>query len=125
MTTLLNALAIYPPLDRVKHSSPDDTVEMVKPNFRREAAARTVTSKLHVKDPLDRAVEDRINVTLDASPYHAVRRVRCRFEKGVLSLHGTVPSYHCVQLAITLVRARIPDHVPLQNCLQVFNTSEA
>ena len=125
MTTFLNALAVYPPLDRVKLSSLDDTVEMVTPKFRREAAARPGTSKPHVKDPSDRAVEDRINVILDASPYHAVRRVRCKFEKGVLSLHGTVPSYHCVQMAITLVRARIPDHVPVQNCLQVLNTSEA
>ena len=42
-------------------------------------------------------------VQLQHSPYRAIRRVSCRFDDGVLTLIGRVPTFHHKQLAQTAV----------------------
>ena len=42
-------------------------------------------------------------IRLQHSPYRAIRRVSCRFEEGVLTLVGQVPTFHHKQLAQTAV----------------------
>jgi osmotically-inducible protein OsmY len=52
---------------------------------------------------LSEDVEETARVQLQHSPYRAIRRVSCRFEDGVLTLIGAVPTYHYKQLAQTAV----------------------
>jgi len=41
---------------------------------------------------------------LHGAPYSTVRRIACDFDRGVLTLHGTVDSYYQKQYAQELVR---------------------
>ena len=41
---------------------------------------------------------------LQHSAYHGVRRVKCEFHDGVLTLRGCVSSYYLKQITQTLVR---------------------
>ena len=41
---------------------------------------------------------------LQQSAYHGVRRVKCEFNDGVLTLRGCVSSYYLKQITQTLVR---------------------
>lgn len=43
--------------------------------------------------------EEAARIRLQHSPYRALRRVTCEFTDGVLSLRGSVPTYHYKQLA--------------------------
>lgn len=69
----------------------------------------------------DRQIESRIQAELAASPYRAVRRVQCRFEEGVLTLQGKMPSYYCVQVAISIVKRHVQNGAVIQNHLQVVH----
>jgi osmotically-inducible protein OsmY len=40
---------------------------------------------------------------LSASPYAAIKTLRCDFHKGVAILCGTVPTFHTRQVALALV----------------------
>lgn len=75
------------------------------------------------KTPANRSrkqqVESRVRDRLRASPYHSVRDVQCEYDTGVLTLRGTMPSYYCVQLAITLARALLDRDVEIRNSMQV------
>jgi len=68
-----------------------------------------------------RRIVNRVQAKLGASSYPAVRRVRCRCDGGVLTLRGRMPSYYCVQVAISLVRANVRGKVSIRNCLQVVD----
>jgi osmotically-inducible protein OsmY len=48
-------------------------------------------------------IEEQARIRLQHSPYRAIRRVSCRFEDGVLTLVGRVPTFHYKQLAQTAV----------------------
>jgi len=48
-------------------------------------------------------IEEQARIRLQHSPYRAIRRVNCRFEDGVLTLEGQVPTFHYKQLAQTAV----------------------
>jgi len=48
-------------------------------------------------------IEEQARVRLQHSPYRAIRRVSCRFDDGVLTLLGQVPTFHHKQLAQTAV----------------------
>ena len=41
---------------------------------------------------------------LQQSPYQVLRRVRCEFHEGILTLRGEVPSFYMKQIAQTTVR---------------------
>lgn len=90
----------------------------------REPAVRTVpfAVKLHSNPGRECELKERLQATLQSSPYPHVRRIRCEFEEGLLTLRGTVPSYHCVQVAIHLVRAASNSNLAIRNCLRVVHT---
>lgn len=67
----------------------------------------------------DRSAEARLQAQLQASSYAAVRRVRCHYDDGVLTLFGQMPSYYCVQVAISLARATLGNGVRIRNRLEV------
>ena len=46
---------------------------------------------------------DMAHSRLRLASYPDLRRVSCRFQDGVLTLYGQVPSYHLKQMAQTLV----------------------
>lgn len=46
-------------------------------------------------------VADRI---FQASPYHAIRFLKCEYEDGVLTIRGRLPSYYLKQTAQSAVR---------------------
>ncbi len=48
-------------------------------------------------------IEEQARVRLQHSQYRAIRRVTCRFDSGVLTLEGHVPTFHYKQLAQTAV----------------------
>lgn len=48
-------------------------------------------------------IEERAQIRLQHSPYRAIRNVHCRFDDGVLTLRGKVPTFHYKQLAQTAV----------------------
>ena len=49
------------------------------------------------------AIADAAERRLRGSSYNAVRHVKCEFREGILTLHGSVPSYYLKQIAQTLV----------------------
>lgn len=51
------------------------------------------------KSPIESAAEARLR----ESCYHEVRRVKCLFHEGVLTLRGCVSSYYLKQIAQSLV----------------------
>jgi osmotically-inducible protein OsmY len=48
-------------------------------------------------------IEEQAKVRLQHSQYRAIRKVTCRFDAGVLTLEGHVPTFHYKQLAQTAV----------------------
>ena len=48
-------------------------------------------------------IEEIAHIRLQHSHYRAIRRVRCDFADGVLTLQGAVPTFHYKQLAQTAV----------------------
>lgn len=48
-------------------------------------------------------IEEVARIRLQHSPYRAIRRIMCRFDDGVLTLEGHVPTFHYKQLAQTAV----------------------
>lgn len=48
-------------------------------------------------------ISEAAQVRLQHSPYRAIRRISCRFDDGVLTLVGRVPTFHHKQLAQTAV----------------------
>ncbi|MDA1052569.1 MAG: BON domain-containing protein [Planctomycetota bacterium] len=48
-------------------------------------------------------ISEAAQVRLQHSPYRTIRRISCRFDDGVLTLVGKVPTYHHKQLAQTAV----------------------
>jgi hypothetical protein len=85
------------------------------------AAVLSYPARTRSYDSRARAVEARIHAELHSSPYLPVRRLRCRFEEGMLALYGSLPSYYCVQVAISLVQASLNGEFPIRNCLQVVD----
>ncbi|MBC8354098.1 MAG: BON domain-containing protein [Planctomycetes bacterium] len=54
------------------------------------------------RDTVDDVAES-AEVRLQHSPYRTIRNVSCRFDDGVLTLVGRVPTFHHKQLAQTAV----------------------
>ncbi|MBI2480132.1 MAG: hypothetical protein HYV60_16330 [Planctomycetia bacterium] len=127
MTTILNSPTRQPLQNRVEHSTIDLGTKLMTLRINRDTAARSVplAAWQQINDGLEYEVENRIQAELKTSTYPAVRRVRCLFEEGFLTLRGTMPSYYCVQVAINLVLAASNGNVALRNCLQVVNASQA
>ena len=48
-------------------------------------------------------IAEAAQVRLQHSPYRTIRRITCRFDGGVLTLVGQVPTFHHKQLAQTAV----------------------
>ncbi len=48
-------------------------------------------------------IAEAAQVRLQHSPYRTIRRISCRFDDGVLTLSGAVPTFHHKQLAQTAV----------------------
>lgn len=48
-------------------------------------------------------ISEAAQVRLQHSPYRTIRRISCRFDAGVLTLIGRVPTFHHKQLAQTAV----------------------
>ncbi len=55
---------------------------------------------------------------LQNSPYWAIRRVRCQFHEGQLTLHGQVPTFYLLQVAQELV-CRLPGVEVVENRIVV------
>ena len=51
----------------------------------------------------DQGIAEAAHVRLQHSPYQAIRGISCRFDNGVLTLLGRVPTFHHKQLAQTAV----------------------
>jgi osmotically-inducible protein OsmY len=49
------------------------------------------------------AVRTAAEATLRHADYLPLRRIRCEYHEGVLTLRGSVPTYHLKQIAQTLV----------------------
>lgn len=71
------------------------------------------------QEPEGRAVVAQAAAELQRSSYAAIRKVRCDFRDGVLTLSGRVPSYYQMQVAQTLVQFRLPG-VAIRNDLRVL-----
>ena len=57
------------------------------------------------RDPLEvLSVAEQCQRKLAKSPYIALRYLVCRFHEGLLTLRGTVPTYHTKQMAYVTVR---------------------
>lgn len=65
------------------------------------------------------ALEERIQQALKDSPYRSLRGIHCRVHEGLVMLQGTVPNYHCVQIAISIAMAHLNDETALRINLQV------
>ena len=48
-------------------------------------------------------IAEAAQVRLQHSPYRTIRQISCRFDDGVLTLVGQVPTFHHKQLAQTAV----------------------
>ena len=48
---------------------------------------------------LEQAMECAVRSALQESSYQAVRKVSCEIHRGVVTLHGTVPSFFLKQIA--------------------------
>ncbi len=48
-------------------------------------------------------IVERCEAVLRDSSHHSLRRLKCDFAEGVLSLHGVVPTYYLRQLAQALL----------------------
>jgi osmotically-inducible protein OsmY len=60
----------------------------------------------------------KVRQEIENSQYRAIRGVCCGFDSGVLTLSGSVPNYHCKQIAQEVVR-RVSGTTEIQNSLQV------
>jgi len=66
----------------------------------------------------EQQILERVHQEIKGSKYRAIRRVRCGFQDGVLTLNGSVPNFHCKQIAQEVVR-RVSGLADIQNCLDV------
>lgn len=60
----------------------------------------------------------KVRQEIENSQYRAIRGVCCCFDSGVLTLSGSVPNYHCKQIAQEVVR-RVSGTTEIRNSLQV------
>ncbi|RIK74741.1 MAG: hypothetical protein DCC67_16195 [Planctomycetota bacterium] len=59
-----------------------------------------------IADGLEAAnVERAAQSRLEASAYGALKTIACRFERGVLRLSGSVPTYYHKQIALAAIRS--------------------
>jgi osmotically-inducible protein OsmY len=66
----------------------------------------------------DASVLPRVRRGLRTSPYPAIRKLECEFERGVLTLRGELPSYYQLQLAQEAV-SRVDGVEQIVNRIQV------
>jgi len=66
----------------------------------------------------DASVLPRVRRGLRTSPYPAIRKLECEFERGVLTLRGELPSYYQLQLAQEAV-SRVDGVERIVNRIQV------
>jgi osmotically-inducible protein OsmY len=57
-----------------------------------------------LRDPSDNSPAEIAQEILQGSPYHAIRRLECRYRDGTLVVSGSVPSFFLKQLAQSAVR---------------------
>ncbi len=73
------------------------------------------------------AREDAVRFAAEAKLRHAdywpLRRIRCEYHEGVLTLRGEVPSYHLKQVAQTLV-ASLNGILEVNNRLEVSSAAD-
>ncbi len=64
-------------------------------------------------------LDQRIQLALSKSPYRPVRSIQCRVHEGLIMLQGTLPNYHCVQIAIAIAKAHLNSETQLRVNLKV------
>ena len=69
--------------------------------------------------PSDELLEVKLQTDLRGSSYHALRRVKCQLQRGVLTLRGQVPSHYHKQVAQVLARSRLGGVGLVRNKLEV------
>jgi osmotically-inducible protein OsmY len=69
--------------------------------------------------PSDELLEAKLQADLRGSSYHALRRVKCQLQRGVVTLRGQVPSYYHKQVAQVLARSRLGGVALVRNKLEV------
>lgn len=57
----------------------------------------------------DESIQSMMQADFKRSNYPALHDVRCQFDRGVLCLQGSVPSFHLKQMAFAVVRRRLAD----------------
>jgi len=68
-----------------------------------------------------RAIEELAYTELAKCGYAALRRVRCEYHEGVLTLRGRVSSYYLKQIAQCVMHRRLDDMVVVNNRLEVIS----
>lgn len=55
-----------------------------------------------------RSIELQVEAEFRQSNYHVLRDVKCYLDGGVLTLQGSVPSFHVKQIAFAVARRSLP-----------------
>lgn len=64
----------------------------------------------------NRSIQSKVETEFRQSNYHALHNIQCQYEDGVVSLTGSVPTFHLKQIAFAVARrslanARIDDRL--------------
>lgn len=82
------------------------------------SARPVVRPEVSTSGPARCPVIEAAHGALQNSPYWAIRRVRCHFHEGQLTLHGQVPTFYLLQVAQELV-CRLPGVEAVENRIVV------
>ena len=74
--------------------------------------------------PANASIAEQAERRLRESPYFFLRRIRCHFEAGVLTLRGTVPLWQLRQFAEAIV-ARVEGVRRVDNQVEVLDPGDA
>lgn len=69
--------------------------------------------------PSGELLEAKLQADLRGSSYHALRRVKCQLQRGVVTLRGQVPSHYHKKVAQVLARSRLGGVALVRNKLEV------
>ena len=95
------------------HRSDTNTIQNITPNPSTEKSTGSnqmqvfveptmITNSTRSESPIHNGPFESIARRLKESPFAAVRRLKCEFRDGVLTLSGRVPTYYTKQIAISL-----------------------
>jgi hypothetical protein len=83
------------------------------------SAAPDTESSQCAKSQRKRTIEDQTRAALDGSSYPELRRVKCEYEAGIVTLRGRLTSFYSMQIALRLVRSNVDGDVLIRNLLDI------